>query len=166
MASLELAVMVSPPLLLLLLLSSLLVASMSLEIKPASESKIIFLIQHREHEGVRQPPGQLAGASGRVKEAPGPGAGASLRGTAGATGRTHLPPAAPAPARRARPAAGSTLCVTSSPGPAPGPPAPAKVSTPQQTGDDVLLQMEGGGPAPAETTSEVLQLCPALITVN
>ena len=138
---------------------------MSLEIKPASESKIIFLIQHREHEGVRQPPGQLAGASGRVKEAPGPGAGASLRGTEGATGRT-APPAAPAPARRARPAAGSTLCVTSSPGPAPGPPAPAKVSTPQQTGDDVLLQMEGGGPAPAETTSEVLQLCPALITVN
>ena len=164
MASLELAVMVSPPLL-LLLLSSLLAASMSLEIKPASESKIIFLIQHREHEGVRQPPGPLAGASGRVKEAPGPGAGASLRGTAGATGRT-APPAAPAPARRARPAAGSTLCVTSSPGPAPGPPAPAKVSTPQQTGDDVLLQMEGGGPAPAETTSEVLQLCPALITVN
>ena len=155
--------MVSPPL--LLLLSSLLAASMSLEIKPASESKIIFLIQHREHEGVRQPPGQLAGASGRVKEAPGPGAGASLRGTEGATGRT-APPAAPAPARRARPAAGSTLCVTSSPGPAPGPPAPAKVSTPQQTGDDVLLQMEGGGPAPAETTSEVLQLCPALITVN
>ena len=157
--------MVSPPFLLLLLLSSLLAASMSLEIKPASESKIIFLIQHREHEGVRQPPGQLAGASGRVKEAPGPGAGASLREMAGATGRT-APPAAPAPARRARPAAGSTLCVTSSPGPAPGPPAPAKVSTPQQTGDDVLLQMEGGGPAPAETTSEVLQLCPALITVN
>ena len=165
MASLELAVMVSPPLLLLLLLSSLLATSMSLEIKPPSESKIIFLIQHREHEGVRQPPGQLAGASGRVKEAPGPGAGASLRGTEGATGRT-APPAAPAPARRARPAAGSTLCVTSSPGPAPGPPAPAKVSTPQQTGDDVLLQMEGGGPAPAETTSEALQLCPALITVN
>ena len=165
MSSLELAVMVSPPLLLLLLLSSLLATSMSLDIKPPSESKIIFLIQHREHEGVRQPPGQLAGASGRVKEAPGPGAGASLRGTEGATGRT-APPAAPAPARRARPAAGSTLCVTSSPGPAPGPPAPAKVSTPQQTGDDVLLQMEGGGPAPAETTSEVLQLCPALITVN
>ena len=165
MASLELAVMVSPPFLLLLLLSSLLATSMSLEIKPASESKIIFLIQHREHEGVRQPPGQLAGASGRVKEAPGPGAGASLREMEGATGRT-APPAAPAPARRARPAAGSTLCVTSSPGPAPGPPAPAKVSTPQQTGDDVLLQMEGGGPAPAETTSEVLQLCPALITVN
>ena len=164
MASLELAVMVSPPFL-LLLLSSLLATSMSLEIKPASESKIIFLIQHREHEGVRQPPGQLAGASGRVKEAPGPGAGASLRGTEGATGRT-APPASPAPARRARPAAGSTLCVTSSPGPAPGLPAPAKVSTPQQTGDHVLLQMEGGGPAPAETTSEVLQLCPALITVN
>ena len=130
--------MVSPPFLLLLLLSSLLATSMSLEIKPASESKIIFLIQHREHEGVRQPPGQLAGASGRVKEAPGPGAGASLRGTAGATGRT-APPAAPAPARRARPAAGSTLCVTSSPGTAPGSPAPAKVFTPQQTGDQEIM---------------------------